>query len=594
MKQMKQKINEQLRENMYLKGLLNGDIQGPLTNNITKDKPWLKNYTNKQILGNNTNKTLYEQLEINNKKSNKVALIQGNKKVTYSALIDGIDKVATSFKNLGVKKGDVVSLILPDSIKLVKCIYALNKIGAVANIIKDDIDSNTITKLINDQNSKIAVISKNLFNLSEGLLIDSCINKAIVVDSYFLDNKVIKKIKKFFFNTMVMSWNDFIQNKKTISTVKNSNILEGISIIEYDYNNDKPLPILLNNNQLILENEENKDNKVLSLIPLNITHGLAILHNTLCASNIYILNNKDSLIKKIESNKSDTIICHHNHYKDLIHLYLDLKSIKHLSVYGNNMTYDNNFRLLKYLKYSNLNINKVENSYNNDLVMSNVSRKRQLSKISNYVGIPNINVNVKLLSRNEEGEYDINTVSKPYDKWGTLFITTPNIDKYYTKHRSEYVYKDEKGINWLNTKEVFKMDDKGRLYYIDKEDNVIRKKDKKINLASIDKRINCFSFITTSATVVVKDEKGEEKIVSCVELNDRYVFFHPSYELAQYMYRNTTYTRPDVYILVNEIPYTPNGDINYKKVKEIATELIKDNNEEIIYAMSPIKRLIKR
>lgn len=43
-------INEQALRDLYLKGLLTGEIQGPLTNKLSYDKPWLIHYSDEQIL----------------------------------------------------------------------------------------------------------------------------------------------------------------------------------------------------------------------------------------------------------------------------------------------------------------------------------------------------------------------------------------------------------------------------------------------------------------------------------------------------------------------------------------------------------------
>ncbi len=51
--------------------------------------------------------------------------------MTYDEVGNGIDKAATKFCDLGLKKGDVVALLMPNCFQYVICWYACNKIGVV-------------------------------------------------------------------------------------------------------------------------------------------------------------------------------------------------------------------------------------------------------------------------------------------------------------------------------------------------------------------------------------------------------------------------------------------------------------------------------
>ncbi len=53
--------------------------------------------------------------------------------MTYRELDDLVDRVATGFHKLGLKKGDVVSLLLPNSFQYVVCYYACMRLGCIAS-----------------------------------------------------------------------------------------------------------------------------------------------------------------------------------------------------------------------------------------------------------------------------------------------------------------------------------------------------------------------------------------------------------------------------------------------------------------------------
>ncbi|MCZ7584028.1 MAG: AMP-binding protein [Deltaproteobacteria bacterium] len=52
-------------------------------------------------------------------------------RMSYRELDDAVDRVATGFSNLGLKRGDVVALLLPNSFQYVTCYYACARLGII-------------------------------------------------------------------------------------------------------------------------------------------------------------------------------------------------------------------------------------------------------------------------------------------------------------------------------------------------------------------------------------------------------------------------------------------------------------------------------
>ena len=67
--------------------------------------------------------SLYQSL-LKYKNSNVTALYFENKKYSFSKLICNIDKMVTYLKNKGIKKGDVVTSVLPNVPVTVYLFYA--------------------------------------------------------------------------------------------------------------------------------------------------------------------------------------------------------------------------------------------------------------------------------------------------------------------------------------------------------------------------------------------------------------------------------------------------------------------------------------
>ena len=86
-----------------------------------------------------------------------IALNFQNKKTTFSQMIAQIELVAQSLLASGVKKGDYVSVITPNSPQSLISVYAINRIGAVANMIHPLLSANEMKKYIENVDSKAVI-----------------------------------------------------------------------------------------------------------------------------------------------------------------------------------------------------------------------------------------------------------------------------------------------------------------------------------------------------------------------------------------------------------------------------------------------------
>ena len=75
------------------------------------------------------------------------ALNYFGKKLTFSQLIEKISECAGALSAAGVKPGDSVSVCLPNVPEAVYLFYAINKIGAVANMIHPMSAENEIVRM---------------------------------------------------------------------------------------------------------------------------------------------------------------------------------------------------------------------------------------------------------------------------------------------------------------------------------------------------------------------------------------------------------------------------------------------------------------
>ena len=74
---------------------------------------------------------------------------------TYAELVKKIEKISGAYSSLGVRKGDIVTIVMPNTPEAVISIYALNRIGAVANILHPLSAQEEIKNHINRVRSKV-------------------------------------------------------------------------------------------------------------------------------------------------------------------------------------------------------------------------------------------------------------------------------------------------------------------------------------------------------------------------------------------------------------------------------------------------------
>lgn len=134
------------------------DSTGEMTGYPSMDKPWLKYYSEEAINNPLPKCTLFEYVFENNiGHLDNIALEYFGQKITYRLLFDSIKQFAKAFAAEGIKKGDVVtvmSLITPETIY---CIYALNYIGAVANMVYLSLSEDEIVSTVEQTGSKMLI-----------------------------------------------------------------------------------------------------------------------------------------------------------------------------------------------------------------------------------------------------------------------------------------------------------------------------------------------------------------------------------------------------------------------------------------------------
>ena len=103
---------------------------------ISASAPWLAFYGNTPATLNYPSCTMYQLLaEAGRKYPENTAYVFMGKKTAYADFLKRIDAAAKGLTAMGIVRGDRVTICMPNSPQALDCFYALNRIGAIPNMI---------------------------------------------------------------------------------------------------------------------------------------------------------------------------------------------------------------------------------------------------------------------------------------------------------------------------------------------------------------------------------------------------------------------------------------------------------------------------
>lgn len=191
------------------------------------DRPWMKYYTKLAVSTEIPKMTIYEYLyDCSKEYLNDCAMEYYGAHFTYLQVLTNIDIVAAALVNMGVKNGDCVTLCALTTPETIFCLYAIAKIGAVANIVEPRTNAEAIVERINSTNSKVAIVLDIFYHKISGFTLN--VNKTVVsslATSMEFGTKIGfwltkgRKIPKINYSDRVLPWNKFVSMGKIAKQV---------------------------------------------------------------------------------------------------------------------------------------------------------------------------------------------------------------------------------------------------------------------------------------------------------------------------------------------------------------------------------------
>jgi long-chain acyl-CoA synthetase len=506
--------------------------------NLYLSKPWLKfyaDYTPKEEI-EIPNKPLFSILDESAEKyPNRTAIIFLGKEISYKKLKEDVDRFANALQSLGVKKGDVVSLLLPNTPHFVISYYAILKIGAIVSPISPLYKPPEIEHQLKDSGAETIIILDLLYKNFEEIKDKTKVKRVIVADirDYLSGIKKLlyplkMKPPKIEFKEGIYK---FIELLKYSPDYKKVEINPKEDAAAYMYTGGTTgLPkaaklshynILSNLYQIdtwIKKQEE--PHRILAILPFFHIYGQTVCLNfgIYRGSTLILMPRPDikALFENVSKYKVDVLPGVPTLYIQIINSPLvkkyDIKSIRYCISGAAALPVE----VLK--KFESLTGGKLREGYGLTEA-SPVTHCNPLEGIykEGSIGIPIPNT-LAAIAHPEENRF------LGIDEIGELVVSGPQVMMGYHNRpeENEKIFFEYNGIRWLRTGDMAKMDKDGFFYIVDRKKEIIKYKGYSVYPREIEELLYAHEAVKEAAVLGIPDPEVGEKIKAYIVLKDEY------------------------------------------------------------------------
>lgn len=555
--------------------------------------PWEKYYTKEELNISVPDLSIYQIFEESAKKHfNNVALEYMGKNITYKQFLQLVDRCARSFLQLGIREGDIVTICMPNTPETLITFYAINKIGAIANMIHPLSSEEEIKLYLKETNSTAFVMIDVCYEKVRNVIDDTTVKKTIVVSArnsmplllgigYFVTQGY--KIKKPKHDEHYIYWNDFLLrgylyhgnvevkcNTKAPSVILHSGGTtgnpKGILLSDYNFN------AMLEQARVIFKNLIPGDT-ILNILPNFHGFGLAVsMHIPLC------LGCKLVLIPQFNAKKLDELIVKYRPtlltgvptlYDAMMNnpgmKHVDLSFLKYIVSGGDSLTVAMFKRLNEFLDEHGARV-KVLQGYGMTESLAATAVSHGDAYREGSIGIPFPGNYFKMVYPGTQDEV-------PIGEDGEICVCGPTVMLGYLNNEKEtnevlQIHKDKR--LWLHTGDIGCMDEDGIIYFKQRLKRMIISSGYNVYPQHIENVIeeheavlNCsvigiphpYKVEVAKAYIVLKDEyKAKRSVKKSIE-------DHCKKNLAKY-------SIPAEYEYREALPKTLIGKINYRELEK--------------------------
>lgn len=587
-----------------------------LTGYPSIDKPWLKYYDATFDEKNLPQKTMYElAFEQNERNMSNVAIdvrMSANNfdkgiTITYKEFFARIRKCANAANVLGVKKDDIIPIILPNVPEARIFIYANSILGATSYPISPFLPANQLEMIIKQNNIKNIVLFEAFYDKYKSVLANTDLEHMILLNgtesmTKFL--KVLNGIKKVFSGNKkeiidtshkVLYWDEFI---------KLGNIHRDVTPVSYSPNHIAAIigtsgttgtskGVCLSDDNINAAGLAYLQGKIFdgsfldALIP-SIGYGISMLHHqTVAGAKVYLIPElvTDRIAEVVCKTKPDNFPGGPVHYINLS----QSKEFAEGTLPKTKNMVSGGASLPKEIeeKLNGVSVGYEEKGINDNIyvrqgfglsenVATGTYSKRGSYKFGS-IGIPIPYETISIFTPGTDEELT-------YNEHGEICITGPMVMQHYLNNPEEtdnviHIHKD--GKRWIHTKDIGYMDESGHVFHLERIKNIFMRTGFNVHPSSISEFINTLNYVKNSH--VIGFEHPAEQCVPIAFIVVDKTTGKSLKEIENYIkeecYKNLEETSlPYGYVFVDVLPVNLGGKIDGRAIQEASgIDLMKED-----------------
>lgn len=574
-----------------------------LTGYPSIDRPWMKYYSAEAINDPLPKCTIYELLLKNNENYlNDIALNYYGQKFTYGQLFTHIEQVARAFSALGTKAGDIVVICAVNTPEMVFVFYALNRLGAIANMVDPRTNIDGLREYIKESDANIVFTVDLAYPAIKKAIKGTSVKQIITVSPaaslpqlkqilYHVKNKSQK------FDTGVLEWKDFLSLGTDAVPVYAPYIENTCCIMAHTGGTTGvPKTVMLSNDNVnaVTHGYQHlgipfkRQQRYFNDLPPFIMYGLCLaVHTTLsCGLEVilYPVFDSKNFPKQFVKYKPHHFAALADHLKylatDNIARNIDLSNFITAAIGGDSVSCELELQVNEYLRSHGCKYEVVKGYGMTELAATAVSSCHNANAIG-CVGIPLVSNTIKIVEPDTRKELGFNQV-------GEIYISGPSIMLGYYKNKketSETIVLDENGVQWIRTGDLGYINHDGLLFHKGRIRRIYMTtyegQPAKIFPILVEDVINHSLFVSECSVVGRKRKNSHyyEAVVFIVKKNMTLSDEQVRKEVAAICKENVpTYMIPAEYYFVDEIPHTPIGKVDFRKLEWEAGDIRQDNS----------------
>lgn len=519
----------------------------------------------------------------------------GNK-ISYKNLLKRVIEASYAYNKIGVKKGDIVTIIMPNTPEALVTIYALNRIGAVCNVVHPLSAKEEIKLYVNSVKSKVVLAIDLCCGKISDIIDETEIEKVIVASAgnsmkmplklgYALTNKSKNCYSKK--DVRFVKWSDFINNGEKINEyiptgAKNDEVAV---LLHSGGTTGVPKEIMLSNRNfnsfgmqsvLTLRNVSAGD-RILAILPIFHGFGLGVcVHVCFCFGACSVLIPKfkaeefGSILKK---QKPTMIFGVPTLYEGLLKAtdIKDLSFLKYAISGGDALPKPLEDRVNEFFKERNANV-RISEGYGMTEGLAAISLSVNENYKSGTIGKPLLGNEVCVVNPET---YD--ALGPGED--GELCICGPTVMRGYRNNEEENVttlVKHNDGKVWLHTGDLCSIDEEGYIHYKLRIKRLIISSGYNVYPSQIEKVVEEVPEVMKCTVVSMFHKYRKEVAKAYIVLKNDYLPNEKEKvlkKIKEYCEKNLAhYSIPYKYEFLKEFPKTPYGKVDFRKLQKKANE----------------------